>query len=162
MIKPTGIVTPELLDALRRGFALDWRGIHGVRHWGRVRANGLQLAAAMGANPRVVELFAVLHDSCRRNDGYDPAHGRRAAARLPEMQGRYFDLDARELALLHDACAGHSDGGIDADVTVQVCWDADRLDLGRVGIRPSPERLCTPAARDPAVIARAYRRSVRA
>jgi uncharacterized protein len=31
---------------------------------------------------------------------------------------------------------------------VQACWDADRLDLGRVGIAPAPERLCTAAARE--------------
>lgn len=26
---------------------------------------------------------------------------------------------------------------------VQACWDADRLDLGRVGIIPDPERMGT-------------------
>ena len=34
------------------------------------------------------------------------------------------------------------DGG---DITVQCCWDADRLDLGRV--MPDPRRLCTDAAK---------------
>jgi uncharacterized protein len=28
------------------------------------------------------------------------------------------------------------------------CWDADRLDLGRVGIQPKPELLCTDTARE--------------
>jgi uncharacterized protein len=46
-------------------------------------------------------------------------------------------------------------------VTVQTCWDADRLDLGRVGKHPHPRYLCTPAARDREVIEWAYRRSVR-
>jgi hypothetical protein len=72
----------------------------------------------------------------------------------------FYDLDGEELDLLHRACSAHSDGLTDADVTVQVCWDADRLDLGRVGIEPSPARLCTQAARDPKMIAWAYRRSV--
>jgi uncharacterized protein len=45
------------------------------------------------------------------------------------------------------------------DITVLTCWDADRLDLGRVGIRPAAHRLCTDAARDPAMIEWAYRRS---
>jgi uncharacterized protein len=53
-----------------------------------------------------------------------------------------------EIALLFEACAGHSDGLFDADITVQLCWDADRFDLGRVGIEPSKKRLCTDAARD--------------
>jgi uncharacterized protein len=36
--------------------------------------------------------------------------------------------------------------------TIQTCWDADRLDLGRVGITPHPSRLCTEAARRPEMI----------
>jgi uncharacterized protein len=38
---------------------------------------------------------------------------------------------------------------------VQTCWDADRLDLGRVGIIPRPDRLCTEEARDPVLFERA-------
>ena len=53
-----------------------------------------------------------------------------------------------------------ADGFTDADLTVQVCWDADRLDLGRVGIEPIPEKLCTEPARDSKMIAWAYRRSL--
>jgi len=160
MSTPTGIITPALMKKLRAEFALDWHGIHGVRHWGRVRANGLRLAGPAGANARVVELFAVLHDCCRRNDGYDPGHGQRAAENVLSLQERFFDLGAHEIELLQDACARHSDGEREADPTVQVCWDADRLDLGRVGIEPLPARLCTAAARDPETIAWAYRRSM--
>ena len=43
---------------------------------------------------------------------------------------------------------------------MQTCWDADRLDLGRVGIVPNPRYLCTPAAKSPAVIDWAHLRSV--
>ena len=57
------------------------------------------------------------------------------------------------MELLRLACARHTDGWLEADVTVQTCWDADRLDLPRAGVRVRPERLCTAAARDPAVIA---------
>jgi uncharacterized protein len=48
---------------------------------------------------------------------------------------------------------------IDADITIQTCWDADRLDLGRVGTTPDPARLCTAAARDPEMLRWADRRS---
>jgi uncharacterized protein len=63
---------------------------------------------------------------------------------------------------LDDAAFGRhqSDGQMEGDVTVRTCWDADRLDLGRVGIRPDPHYLCTEAARDAEVLAWAYRRSV--
>jgi hypothetical protein len=36
---------------------------------------------------------------------------------------------------------------LDGDITVQTCWDADRLDLPRVGIQPLPQFLCTEAAK---------------
>ena len=41
------------------------------------------------------------------------------------------------MELLIEACKYHSDGFTEADITVQTFRDADRLDLGRVGIRPS-------------------------
>lgn len=160
MLRSTGILTNALLRELEREFRLDWLGIHGVKHWGRVRANGLRLAALTGANPRVVELFAVLHDSCRWNDDHDPDHGLRGADSALRLQGRFFELDDEELELLRDACVLHSDGHLRADVTLQTCWDADRLDLGRVGITPVAERLCTEAARDPAMLGWAWRRSL--
>ncbi len=48
---------------------------------------------------------------------------------------------------------------MEGDVTVRTCWDADRLDLGQVEIRPDRRYLCTEAARDPEVLAWAYCRS---
>ena len=41
--------------------------------------------------------------------------------------------------LLIEALTYHSDGYTVGDITVKVCWDADRLDLGHVGIRPARE-----------------------
>lgn len=153
---------PRALLALLRGaFALDWRGIHGAPHWARVRKNGLLLAERTGASRRVVSLFAFLHDSCRQDDGRDAQHGERAAVSVGALRERgLVELSDEEAELLSFACRHHSDGLVEADVTVQTCWDADRLDLGRVGKRPDPRRLCTPAARDRQLIAWAYRRSL--
>ncbi|HWH05710.1 MAG TPA: hypothetical protein VNT23_04665, partial [Gaiellaceae bacterium] len=54
--------------------------IHGERHWRTVGANGLWLAErTAGADAHVVLLFALLHDTMRENDDYDPEHGPRAA-----------------------------------------------------------------------------------
>jgi len=155
-----GKLTQELVRVVKGQFHLDWRGIHGVAHWARVRVNGLHLARATGADVTVVELFAFLHDAQRQNDGRDPDHGERAARLACDLNGRLFALDRSELRLLEHACRDHSDGCLDADVTVQTCWDADRLDLGRVGIHPKARYLCTEAARRPEMIAVAYRRSI--
>jgi len=154
------VISQELIRFLRTEFRLDWRGIHGAGHWARVRLNGLQLATATGASTKVVELFAFLHDARRIHDGGDPSHGARAAELVREIDGRFFSLERDELRLLELACRDHSSGQLLADVTVQTCWDADRLDLGRVGIRPDPECLCTDEARRRDVIAAAYERSI--
>jgi len=154
------VLTPALLDHVRREFQLDWHGIHGAAHWARVRHNGLALARSTGADTRVVELFAFLHDVRREHDGHDRLHGERAADLAREICGKLFSLDRHAMRLLEIACRDHSEGKTRADPTVQTCWDADRLDLGRVGIRPAPQYLCTHAAREPEMIAVAYGRSV--
>lgn len=155
------LITPALIEAIRSRYALDWHGIHGVSHWGRVRNNGLRLAALTGANRKVVELFAFLHDSCRLDDGFDHEHGWRATRFATSLLGTHILLPDREFDLLLQACGGHTGGTTHHSVTVQTCWDADRLDLGRVGIIPDPMRLCTAAAQDRAMIEWAYKRSIR-
>jgi len=149
----------NLLAAIRAEYALSWDGIHGIAHWRRVNENGLRLAEQTGAQIAVVECFAYLHDSKRINDGRDPEHGRRGAALARSFQGTLLDLTDEQIELLAYACTYHTDGITAADVTVQTCWDADRLDLGRVGKRPRPELLCTPAARHPEIIEWAWKRS---
>jgi len=149
----------DLVGIVRSRFALDWKGVHGVSHWVRVRENGLLLAERTGARVDVVELFALFHDSQRVNDERDPGHGSRGAAFARSLAGSVFDLDPEGLELLMEACRGHSDGHMTGDSTVVTCWDADRLDLGRIGIDPDPARLCTDAAREPAMLERALRRS---
>src|SRR4051794_33972358 len=149
-IMPANI--PLVLDAVLEDYALPWDGDHGIAHWARVLENGLRLAGETGANIEVVRLFAMLHDSRRINEGSDPDHGPRAAEFASSLRGRLFDLPEPEFRLLHRACAGHTHERTHPDVTIRTCWDADRLDLGRVGITPHPSRLCTEAARRPEMI----------
>lgn len=85
---------------------------------------------------------------------------RRGAALAKTLRGDLFNATDAEMVLLVEACTGHSDGGVEADVTVQTCWDADRLDLGRVGIKPDAKYLCTAAAKDPVMMQRAYQSSL--
>ena len=151
----TRFITRELLATLRKSFRLDWKGLHGAAHWARVRRNGLELARWTGANTRVIEYFAFLHDVCRNSDGRDIDHGPRAANFAFTIRERHIHLDENDFSLLIAAIEGHTHQHDHEDVTVRTCWDADRLDLARVGITPDPARLCTSSARDPDTIASA-------
>ena len=146
------VISAGLLRTLQEAYQLSWDGIHGYHHWVRVRQNGLRLAGMTGASSDVVELFAFLHDSQRRNDSIDPHHGKRAADFIDSLKDVHVRLTDEELQLLKYACARHTDGLTEGDVAVQTCWDADRLDLGRVGIRPDAQRLCTSVAKQPDII----------
>jgi uncharacterized protein len=131
--------------------------IHGESHWQRVAAAGLTLLPETpGADPALVFLFALFHDSMRLNDNYDPLHGPRGAALARQLRGEAFDLEDAEMNLLAFACEEHTNGGIGPDPTVGVCWDADRLNLWRVGIIPDPRFLSTEAARSEERIAWAH------
>ena len=141
-----------VLQSILADYALPLTGDHGVAHWARVLENGLRLADETGASIAVVSLFAVLHDSRRLNEVTDPEHGPRAAAFATELRGTVFDLDDHEFNRLRRACEGHTYERTHPDVTIQTCWDSDRLDLGRVGITPHPSRLCTDVAKQPDTI----------
>jgi uncharacterized protein len=153
-------IPPPLLAYLRSRFALDWNGIHGVAHWSRVARIGERLAEETGARMDVVRLFAFFHDSCRESDGWDREHGPRAALLVEALHESHFQLDRSGLGLLIEACHGHTNREFHDDATVQTCWDADRLDLGRVGIYPDPDRLGTAPAKRREVIEWAYAWSV--
>jgi len=142
----------QLAHRILEEYALPWCGTHGVGHWARVLRNGLRLAELTGAKVEVVQLFALFHDSRRINEGTDPGHGQRGAEFATELRGDLFDLSDADFELLRSACTAHTDGGTTGHVTVRTCFDADRLDLGRVGTYPQPGRLCTDAAKSPAMI----------
>lgn len=137
----------NLINFIRQQFKLDWRGIHGPSHWGRVETRGLTLCEQTGADSTVLTLFSLFHDSCRLTDYSDPLHGARGAALAQSLRGVLFEATDVQMNLLTQACNDHSTGLTFADITVQVCWDADRLDLVRVGTRPLPQYLCTEAAK---------------
>jgi uncharacterized protein len=140
-------------------YRLPLFGLHGIDHWARVLENGRRLSSEMDAKLRVVELFAVFHDACRQSDGHDHNHGRRAADFAASLRETIISLDPGDFDLLYHACADHTNGYTEGDVTVQTCWDSDRLDLGRAGIRPHKRYLCTSAAKNPDTIVWADERS---
>lgn len=151
----------QVVRAARERFELDLHGLHGVPHWQRVQENGLRLAKHTGADRLIVELFAYLHDCCREDDRSDPGHGERAAEFAESLRGTFLHRSDQDFRLLYEAIRDHELGLTRGDVTLRTCWDADRLDLGRVNRRPDPNYLGTDYARRPATIEWAYRRSRR-
>lgn len=133
---------------------------HGDRHWRAVAHAGLGLAFGLdGCDAVAVLLFALLHDSMRLNEFDDPDHGARGATLAREILGGR--IDARRLDLVDEACRNHTHVERTTDPTVGACWDADRLDLWRVGKTPDPRFLSTELARDGRTIdeARGYHKS---
>ena len=129
-------------------FRLGTKTSHGPRHWLTVLRNGLYHCQHHPAEIEVVRLFALFHDSCRHNEYGDPQHGPRGAElAIAFRKAGHFELDDSRMDLLTTACRIHNGGAVQSDPTLAVCLDADRLDLGRVGITPDPERLSTTTAR---------------
>lgn len=155
------LITPKLVSAILAQYQLDPDSAHGLAHWGRVLENGLKLAEVTGADQAVVTLFAVFHDACRINENKDPGHGARGAELAYQLRGKAFSCSDAQMDLLVRACSGHTNSPPgEKDVTVLTCWDADRLDLGRVGKTVDPTRLCTGAAMQPDLIERATKNAV--
>ena len=92
----------------------------------------------------MVRLFAVYHDAKRENEGYDPEHGFRAAELLAEdIRADKLKLDAEVFEKLTVALQFHNNGRVSDDVDIGTCWDADRMDLPRVGMDVDAEYMST-------------------
>ena len=137
-----------IVGVILKGYELPVRGFHGVVHWARVLENGLRIAEVNGADQEVVTLFALFHDSRRVNEDWDEDHGLRGGELARSLRGELVHLTDDRFDLLFEACRLHTDGLTTGDRTLLACWDADRLDLGRVGITPDPDRLGTKAGRN--------------
>lgn len=134
----------HLLAQIRTESDIWMSPIHGLSHWNRVMANAIAIGEATGANLKIIQYFAYLHDCCRVNEGHDPEHGPRAAA-YAKYHRDIFELGDQEFKVLIRAVSGHTfakpahKAGDNA--TVAACWDGDRLDLPRVGIMTDPKQL---------------------
>lgn len=134
-------------DVVSRKHHIEF-SVHGLSHWQRVERNGLYLARHEGGDESVISLFALFHDSQRMNDFEDPEHGKRGAALALEFhKSGSLPISQDQLDLLVHACTYHTDVIAHDDVTIQCCWDADRLDLTRVGVLPDAEFLNTASAK---------------
>ena len=105
--------------------------------------NGLTIARVNRASEDFVRLFSVLHDSCRENEFDDPEHGARAAKLALTLRDKYFEMPDDLFADLEIALIQHDKGLTTTNINIGTCWDADRLDLIRVGIVPKDQFFST-------------------
>jgi uncharacterized protein len=122
--------------------------IHGPHHWARVERNGLYIGKQVDADLEVIKLFALFHDSKRQNDSIDPGHGKRGAQYAKILRNKLFEISDEQFNLFFNTCRLHTRQIHTKDITMGVCWDADRLDLGRIGMKPSSKFLNTDIAKD--------------
>jgi uncharacterized protein len=129
-----------ILEEAKKVFGLDpaWTK-HGPNHWLQVEKNAVMLAKkTIGCDIEVARRFALLHDCRRQNEGSDP-----------ELSDKgILCLDPGQLAKLEFAMTHHNGGQVSGDPTIGVCWDADRLDLPRVGTRPDIDLMSTRHAKE--------------
>ena len=134
------MIDQETLDLIKKKSSFFDSSFHGVKHWQTVERNGHYLANFNGADKVVLSYFAYFHDCMRENEGRDKGHGPRAAAFAMKHRDA-IPLNDVQFKQLTDACKGHTYGTRPECITINTCWDADRLDLGRVGINPDAEYL---------------------
>jgi uncharacterized protein len=146
----------RLLKRAQDRFRCGPHSIHGPKHWRNVESTILLIAPQTGADVDIGRLFAIFHDCCRLDDGGDADHGPRAAAFLQELIGSERILSAPQADALIYAVHHHTFGMISDDPTIGSCWDADRLDLGRVGIVPSAKMMSTSAGKEIAALGTKY------
>ena len=99
------------------------------------------LCRKMGMSGSGVSAFAYWHD-VMRSTGHDSEHGKRASQVIEQSRWRnkFKMVDADRLAF---ACEHHSTMLRSGDTLIDICFDADRLDLFYRGITPDPALMAT-------------------
>lgn len=119
--------------------------IHGYSHWKKVEEIGHYLADKNGADKDIISSFAFLHDIGRTTEAEEPMHGEKSAEIIKKVfRRKELGLDSSQYEKLLEAVINHDKAEAkNDDITIQTCWDADRLDLPRVNIIPDKNLLYT-------------------
>lgn len=133
-----------------REFVNEWCPVirlkhHGFVHMRNVEAFGELLSIETnGVDKDIVHWFAYLHDIKREKDSGDLNHGERATEFIELIRNKYLsDLTNDQIEKLKKACALHTNTLKTDDPTIDVCFDADRLDLPRVYVKTDPSKMAT-------------------
>ena len=135
----------KLKEYLLENFLLGKLSMHGPSHWDRVLENGLLIAKEdSNIDKLIIILFSYIHDSKRIDEYTDAEHGERAASSIEELEKlKLININHKQKEILHFAVKNHNKGNKSQNPTIGACWDADRLELNRVGIFPSAEFFST-------------------
>lgn len=123
--------------------------IHGYSHFLRVKHNILLLGNSYKLEQSNLELFAFYHDILRFNDGDDPDHGKRGSelfkknTELNIQKKRGLFISQEMIEKICFACENHTTMLRSGDKLIDICFDADRLDLMRIGVKPDPSKMAT-------------------
>ena len=119
--------------------------IHGIPHLRRVAVTAGRIAASIGEDIESAVVAGFLHDCARNDDGGGTCHALDSAVLAKKLLSMFYPhLDVVRLC---DAIARHADGETTKDLLVACVWDADRLDLSRLGIEVNSDLLSTSVAR---------------
>ena len=94
--------------------------------------------------------FAVLQDFVYENRVFDSnihglAHWRQVEFNGVSLEEKLLDITQEQFEKLYHACKFHTKERSTGDATIDTCYDADRLDLGRVGFELNPHKMATAA-----------------
>jgi len=138
----------NILNLIIKDLKINLYGDHGIKHWERVYKNTKILSDYYKVESEVFELFSILHDSKRENEYRDEEHGLRASLFTKQLLDKgLIVLNIEDSNRLLFACKNHTikdkNDSLYKDLIVQICFDSDKLDLGRVGIYPDSKRMFT-------------------
>lgn len=140
----------NLINKILSRYNLPLKGLHGCAHWMRVLINGYLIAEYNpGGNidMLVVEMFALLHDSRRETEDHCIKHSMQASkfVHFLKEEGHLKQLKEGQFWTLNSAIERHTFGSTSTseEETIAACWDADRLDLWRVGVCPISDYMST-------------------
>lgn len=134
------IVPKIVLKKIIEEFYLKDSFIHGAAHWSRVYHYGHILSELNDFDKENIAFFSIFHDSKRFNDDYDPEHGLRGAEFFKKLS-KIIDITNEQKEIIYEACKKHNYQQEADSLEVGLCFDADRLDLWRVGINPNDDYL---------------------
>ncbi len=153
---------PPLLfmDALVFKTTINFNYAHGPAHWQSVYRFGKMLYP--GIDKGVLFYFSVFHDFFKSNDFADKSHGKKALTAMPlikenlkiwnkDKKAHNSQIEQLAFAFENHDCTIQEYASLTNPLkdnkNVRACLDADKLDLGRVGIIPESKHLLTEEAK---------------